>query len=357
MADETEDKSSKTEEPTERKLKKLREEGNVPKSKEVNNFFMIMGMIGAMILTIPLTLGGIQDIFGSVLSDAGHVHLTSSDAIGNYMMTVTAEGSKAILPTLGILALFAAFGSFIQTGFLFSFKPIQPKLSKISLIKGMERMFSVKSLMEFLKSVFKLVVLTFILFGILYIERNEFLLLVDKSVGIITSVTQTMIIRMLLGTLAIVFLLAVIDFIFQRAQFTKEQRMSRKELKDEFKESEGDPFIKSRQKQIRQERARARMMAEIPKADVVLTNPTHFSVALKYDEDRAAPYVIAKGVDHLAMKIREVAREHDVPLYEDPPLARQIYYNVDIDEEVPLELYEAVAKIIAYVYGLKKKTA
>lgn len=318
---------------------------------------MIVGMMLAMMLTIPLTLEGLLNIFGSVFSDAGKISLSSPPAAGSYMMTILYEGAKALLPTLGILVAFAAVGSFIQTGFLFSFKPIKPQLSRISLIKGLERMFSVKALMEFLKSIFKLVVLSCILFGILYVERNEFLLLVDKSVGLITSITQTMIIRMLLGTLAVVFILAVIDFLFQKAQFTKEQRMSRKELKDEFKESEGDPFIKGRQRQLRQERARARMMQEIPKADVVLTNPTHFSVALKYDEERAAPYVVAKGVDHLAMKIREIAKENGVPLYEDPPLARQIYYNVDINDEVPLDLYEAVAKIIAYVYSIKKKTA
>lgn len=357
MAEDTEDKSSKTEEPTERKLKKLREDGNVPKSKEVNNFFMIVGMIAAMIITIPITMEGILNIFGSVFTDAGTTHLSSPPAIGNYIITIFTEGSAALLPTLGILALFAAFGSFIQTGFLFSFKPIKPQLGRISLIKGLERMFSVKSLMEFLKSIFKLIVLTFVLFGILYIARDEFLLLVDKSVGLITSITQTMIIRMLMGTLAVVFILAVIDFLFQRAQFTKEQRMSRKELKDEFKESEGDPFIKGRQRQIRMERARARMMQELPKADVVITNPTHFSVALKYDDTHAAPYVVAKGVDHLALKIRTIAKENDIPLYEDPPLARQIYYNVDLDAEVPLDLYEAVAKIIAYVYNIKKKSA
>lgn len=357
MADETEDKSSKTEEPTDRKLKKLRDDGNVPKSKEVSNFFMILGMIGAMMLTIPLTLEGILNIFGSVFSDAGNIRLSSGPAIGNYLATIIYEGFFALIPTLGILLVFAAAGSFVQTGFIFTFKPIKPQLSRISLIKGLEKLFSVKSLMEFLKSLFKLVVLSFILFGILYVERNEFLLLVDKSVGLITSITQTMIIRMLMGTLAIVFLLAVIDWLFQKAQFTKEQRMSRKELKDEFKESEGDPHVKNRQRQLRQERARARMMQEVPKADVVLTNPTHFSVALKYDEDRAAPYVVAKGVDHMAMKIREIANEHDIPLYEDPPLARQIYYNVEIDDEVPLDLYEAVAKIIAYVYSIKKKTA
>ncbi len=355
MAEETEDKSSKTEEPTDRKLQKLREDGNVPKSKEVNNFFMIMGMIAAVMLTVPMFLEGMLNIFGAVISDAGTTRVTNSPATGNYILTVVFEGSSAFLPTLGILVVFAAFGSFIQTGFIFTFKPIKPQLSRISLIKGVERMFSVKSLMEFLKSLFKLVVLSAILFGILYVSRDEFLLLVDKSIILITQATQTMIIRMLMGTLAIAFALAVIDWIFQKAQFTKEQRMSRKELKDEFKESEGDPHLKNRQRQLRQERAQARMMQEIPKADVVLTNPTHFSVALRYSDDRAAPYVVAKGADHIAMKIREIAKEHDIPLYEDPPLTRQLYYNVDLDDEVPLDLYEAVAKIIAYVYNIKKK--
>lgn len=221
----------------------------------------------------------------------------------------------------------------------------------------MERLFSIKSLAEFLKTLFKMAVIGVAIYMVLHNQRAEILVLSDKSVMDVVMVARGLIFQMVLAAIAVMVILAVIDFIFQRSQFMKEQRMSRREIKDEYKESEGDPHIKARQRQIRQERAQRRMMEDVPSADVVITNPTHFSVALRYNQEMgdAAPRVVAKGVDHLAMRIRELAEENEVPLYEAPPLARQLYKDVEIGDEIPLDLYETVAKIIAYVFGLKKK--
>jgi flagellar biosynthetic protein FlhB len=164
---------------------------------------------------------------------------------------------------------------------------------------------------------------------------------------------------MIVAALALMVILALADYLFQRMQFTIQNRMTRKEVKDEAKETMGDPHVKNRQRQIRNERARKRMMAAVPKSDVVITNPTHYSVALRYkpDDGDAAPVVVAKGMDHIALRIREVAQENGIPLYEDPPLARQLYANVEIDEQIPLDLYEVTAKVIAFVLQLKKRQA
>lgn len=355
MADE--DKTSKTEEPTERKLRKARQEGNVPKSKEVNNLFMLLGVLIVVGFTFPIMMDQILDTYGGMLSEAGNWRVSDQDSTGTIMQFLLQRHLIIFIPTGAVLLIFAFFGGIIQTGFIFSTKPIEPKLNKISITKGFERMFSMKSIVEFLKTLVKIVVIGAVIYGVLYISKDEFLLLIDRGVIDVVNLVQIMIIRMIMAAMAIMMLIAAIDFIYQRFEFTKEQRMSMQEIKDEFKETEGDPHVKNRQRQIRQERARARMMQAVPQADVVITNPTHFSVALSYkpDEGQVAPKVVAKGVDHMAMRIREVAQENEVPLYEDPPLARQLYKDVDIEDEIPLDLYETVAQVIAFVYGQQKK--
>ncbi len=356
MAD-NEDQSSKTEEPTDRKLRKLREEGNLPKSKEVNSLFMLFGILMVVGVTMPVHMEKLGGFYISVLSSAGSSNMHgSAEMVSNALGETAYYAIKVMLPTFLVLIFFAWFGAFIQTGPVFSFKPIQPKSSKISLIKGFERLFSVKSLMEFLKSLLKLVLIGAGLFFVMRLYVPEFLQSLDHTVLSIVALTWKVAMWLVLVAIAIMLILAVIDWIFQKAQYTKENKMSLRELKDEFKDTEGDPHIKNRQRQLRQERAQKRMMANVPDADVVITNPTHYSVALSYksDANQAAPVVVAKGVDHIAMRIREIAEEHKIPLYEDPPLARQLYKDVEVDDEIPLELYEVVAKVIAFI--MKKDT-
>ncbi|MDE0724469.1 MAG: EscU/YscU/HrcU family type III secretion system export apparatus switch protein, partial [Alphaproteobacteria bacterium] len=263
-----------------------------------------------------------------------------------------------ILPTFLVLLVFAYFGGVLQTGPIFSYKPIVPKLSKVSLIKGLERMFSTRSLMELLKSMVKLFIIGTIAVLIILMYLPEVLLLSDKSIYASVATTLDILLRIMVAVVAIAFALAIVDFLFQRMKFLEEQKMSRKELKDEMKEQDGDPYVKGRQRQIREQRARQRMMADVPKASVVVTNPTHYAVALSYDDEvDAAPSVVAKGTDLIALRIREIAKENDIPFYEDPPLARQLYAEVDIGDIIPLDLFEAVAKVIAYIFSLKKNKA
>lgn len=354
---EDEDKSSKTEEPTERKLRKAREEGNVPKSKEVNNLFMLLGAIIVVAAAMPPLMQQTLNTYGSMFSEAGTWRVSDLTQAGSVMQFLMQRHLVLFIPIAVLLLFFALFGGMIQTGFIFTTKPIEPKMNKISLVKGFERMFSLKSLMEFLKTLLKIVIIGAAVYAVMYFQRDDFMLLIDMTPMDIVRFTQKLILQMLAAALAIMVIFASIDFMYQRFEFMKEQRMSMKEIKDEFKETEGDPHVKGRQRQIRQERARARMMQEVPKSDVVITNPTHYSIALMYkpDEGQAAPKVVAKGVDHMAMRIREVAQENGIPLHEDPPLARQLYKDVDIEEEIPVDLYETVAQVIAFVMGQKNK--
>lgn len=358
MADEDEDKSSKTEEPSERKLTKAREQGNVPKSREVNNFFVLLAILIAIVSTLHWAWMRLLNLFGGTFSELGFKRASNPSEIGASMIFMSQEMFFILAPTFVLLLVFAYFGGFVQNGFLWSFEPLKPKLSKISITKGFGRLFSIKSFAEFLKSLVKMVILGALIYFVLIIHMEEIILLTGKSVLSMATTVEIILIRIILAVLAIAALLAIADFLFQKSQYIRDQRMSRKELKDEYKESEGDPHIKGRQKQIRLDRARARMMQEIPNADVVVTNPTHYAVALRYDKAKEqAPRIVAMGVDNIALRIRELANENDVPLYEDPPLARRLYADAELGEEIPLEMYEAVAKVVAFIYGIKKKAS
>ncbi len=356
MADD-EDQSSKTEEPTEKKLMKLREEGNVPKSKEVNNLFMLGAMTLAIVIVLPWQLVQLGDLYQASLTEMSKNLGDTPGAVGGVFQYSIEKAIIAILPMFGILMLFAWFGGFIQTGPLLSFKAAAPKLSRISLLQGLKRMFSMQSLAEFLKSILKLVILGAIMGVVMYVHRVEFVLLADVDVWLMIKFTYKIVLELLIASIAVMVVLAISDFLFQKYQFTQQNMMSRKDLKDETKDSEGDPHVKNRQRQIRMERARSRMMQSVPESDVVITNPTHYAVALRYrpNEGDNAPTVIAKGQDFMALRIRELASEHDVPLYEDPPLARQLYAEVEIEQEIPVELYEVTAKVISFVNELKAK--
>ncbi len=351
---EEQDDSQKTEEPTERKLEKSREQGQVPKSQEVNHFFMLLGIVAVVAISLPVLLGEVYDYFGAILTEAGTLRLSDGDLVPLIWETARILGS-ALLPSMVLLAAFGYFGAIVQVGPLLSVDPIKPKLSKISLMKGFKRLFSMKSFVEFLKSLIKMVIVGIVISLIIIRHKDTFMALPHMSIGAFVLFNQKVFLEMILGVLAIAALVALLDFIYQRYEFLKEQRMSLKEVKDEMKESTGDPHIRQRQRQIRMERAMMRMMQEIPKANVVVTNPTHYAIALSYTKGvSAAPKVVAKGVDHMALKIRERAEEYDIPIVEDPPLARALYSQAEVDDEIPLNLYEAVAKVISYVYNLKE---
>lgn len=356
MADD-DDQHSKTEDPTDRKLNKLREQGNVPTSREVNHVFALLGMLLVVWLAAPWSLGQIGGLVTATFENAGTTRLNDPAAIGAVMMHALVSGLIALLPLLLILLVLGYVGGVAQNGGIFSSHPIQPNLEKISIIAGFGRLFSVKQLAELLKAVFKLALIGYAMWWVVESDKDSMVQLADSALGASLTATQWLTVKLIGTALAIMLLLAIIDYLFQRMQFMNQHRMTKHELKEEFKESDGDPHIKQRQRQIRNERARKRMMSAVPKADVVVTNPTHYSVALRYkvEEGDAAPVVVAKGVDTIAMRIREVAREHNIPLYEDPPLARQLYAQVEIDEQIPIQLYDVVAKVIAFVMDLKRR--
>jgi flagellar biosynthetic protein FlhB len=350
----SDDDSQKTEDPTGRKLQEAHDSGQVAKSQEVNNLLMIL----ALTLSVVVFGGGMaRDIVNMSLpfietpdmvpTDIGHL-----TTIGWKLLGLILVAGAAPL----VLALFAAFFSgYLQFGLILSSESLMPSLEKISPLAGLKRIFSLRSFSDFLKGLLKLAIVGGIVYGVITPSVGELHKLIGMEpiqlLGVITSLLN----RLLFTVFAVMVVVTIMDVFYQRYEHIKGLRMSRQEIKDEMRESEGDPMIKGRLRQLRMERARKRMMAEVPKADVVVTNPTHYAVALKYDAEMASPKVVAKGVDKTAQKIREIAKENDVPVVENPPLARGLYAAIDIDQEITPEFYKAVAEVIGYIYRMKRR--
>jgi flagellar biosynthetic protein FlhB len=257
------------------------------------------------------------------------------------------------LPLL-ILTIAALAGSAIQHRILFSSEPIMPQVSRISPAAGFGRLFSKQSLANFAKGLVKLVVFGGVIAASLWPQRQRLGSLVGTDPALILPTTRSMAMHLLGTVVAILAVVAAADYLFQYRQWYERQKMSFRELKEEYRQSEGDPAVKGKIRQLRQQRARKRMMAAVPKASVVITNPTHFAVALQYERGMTAPICVAKGADLIARRIREVAQEHDIPLVENPPLARALHATVELDQEIPQEHYRAVAEIIGYVMKLRR---
>jgi len=352
MAEQAEE-SQKTEEPTHKKLEEARKKGQIVNSREVNHWFMILGLTIVVLVFAHQMMGDLQDAL------AGFIRMSYAfSADGEGLREVFQRAGKEILmallfPMLVLMALALAAG-FVQGGFLLAADRIQPKLEKISLLKGMKRLFSLKAIMEFIKGIMKLTVVGAVCTVLVLPEFGNLERMTGLSPLQMLAEIDFLAIRVLIGVLSIVSIIAGIDYLYQRYDFQKQMRMTRQEVKDEFKQTEGDPIVKSRLRQLRMERAQRRMMAAVPEADVVITNPTHYAIALKYDMmAMEAPRLVAKGVDSLAARIRDVAKSHDVPIVENPPLARALYAGAEMDQEIPQDHYKAVAEVIAYVMGLK----
>lgn len=359
MVADDDDQDSKTHDPTERRLRQLREEGNVPHSKEVGHLFAVLGMTILAAWAAPWAFGRLVEMGAGLLQNSGEWQLEDTAAVGAVLSRVGWGFLVAVIPIIAIMLVLGLAGGWTQNGVIFSTKPLAPSLGKISLIEGFKRMFGLKSVVELLKSAVKMGVIGGAMAWVVWVRRDTLIGLLDSNPAVILQNMQRLMLWLLGTTLAIMAVLALADFLFQKFQYIAKNRMTPQELKEEMRDSEGDPHVKARQRQIRRERAQKRMMSAVPQADVVITNPTHFAVALRYKPEMgdAAPTVVAKGVDAVAMRIREVANENNVPLYEDPPLARELWRSVEIDESIPLELYEVVAKVMAFVMELKRKRA
>lgn len=352
MADE--DKDSKTEEPTARRLEKARTEGQVAMSQELRTLFMLSGALVIVWMLAPWVMAGLREYMRGFIEHLAVVDL-SVEGVRSLFGHVLVEVSLWLILPIGLLSILAVVGTTSQVGLLFTAKKLEPKLSEIDPIKGFKRLFSMNSLVEFLKSIAKVLIVAVV--GVLavvpFIRSPD--QMVDEPLLATLDHAHTMISLLLAAVVAAVLVLATADFLWQRHQHRDSLKMSKQELKDEFKDSEGDPQVKGKIRQLRAQRARQRMMAAVPDASVVVTNPTHFAVALKYDmEKMAAPTVVAKGQDLIALKIREIAKENDVPIVENPPLARALFKAVDLEEEIPQEHYKAVAEVIGYVMKMKK---
>lgn len=349
------DDSQKTEDPTPKKIEDSRKKGQIALSREVNNWIILLAgtiVVAAMLPSAFADLTQVMKIYLERAADLpgapGGMRLILGDAI--------AEVFKAMALPLIFLMVAAFISPFVQVGPLFAPEVIQMKLEKISPMAGFKRLFSMRSIMEFVKGIVKISLIGIVGVIILYPYFDKFEHLIGLPMEVLAGEILTLTVRLMIGVLVVLMVLAAIDLVYQRNEHMKKMRMSRQEIKDEYKQSEGDPHVKGRLRQLRAEKARRRMMQAVPSADVVITNPTHYSIALKYDpKTMEAPLCVAKGIDDIALRIREVAKEHDIILYENRPLARSLYDTVDIDEAIPPEQYKAVAEVISYVFKLKGK--
>ncbi|MGE3714548.1 MAG: flagellar biosynthesis protein FlhB [Alphaproteobacteria bacterium] len=347
------DESQKTEDPTSKRREEAHKKGQVAFSREVTSF-LILFVLGITVAGFaPSMIRNTQLLLMPFITQPESMR-TDMQGIGTVLEHVTYSSLMIILLPVVCVMVVVILSSFFQNGIVFSHEPIMPKLNKISPLAGIKRMFSMRSIVEFLKGIIKITIVGVVGFLAVYPDLVHIRQLPNSSAEAMLSYLQDISVKLLIGILIAMFFIALLDLFFQRWQLTKQLRMTKQEIKDEYKQTEGDPQVKQRLRALRMEKARQRMMAAVPQADVVITNPTHFAVALKYDTvTMKAPTVIAKGQDLIAQRIREIAKEHDIPIVEDKPLAQALFKSVEIDEEIQVTHYEAVAKIISYVYQLK----
>jgi flagellar biosynthetic protein FlhB len=352
MAEESES-NDRTEDPTPRRLEEALRRGDVVKSTEVNTWFMIAGgTLLIMVFAAPAATS-LEATLQGLLAKS---YLVSTD--GPALVALTKTLAMEVVGAFGIpfllLCIAALAGNVVQHRLVFSTEPIKPQLSRISPAAGLARLFSRQALANFAKGLVKLGVVGAVMASLLWPQRHLLSALVATDPAVILPFTRTLAMKMLGTVVAILAIVAIADYLFQYRQWFERHKMSLREMKEEFRQTEGDPAVKGKLRQLRQTRMRKRIMAAVPKASVVITNPTHFAIALRYERGMNAPVCVAKGVDLIARKIRQVAEEHDIPVVENPPLARALHGTVEIDQEIPQEHYRAVAEIIGYIMRLRR---
>jgi flagellar biosynthesis protein FlhB len=355
MAEDRDD-SDKTEDPTHKRLEEALKRGDVAKSQEVNTWFLIAGATLVLAGFSGSLAAGLTVSFRGLIANAHQLPMDGGGVV-NLVHTLATEVVAAIGIPIVLLTLAALGGNMIQHRLVWSGEQLKPKLSKISPVAGLKRLFSKYALVNFAKGLAKLALVGAIMAWLLWPERHRLDTLVGTDLATALTLTETLSLKLLGAVVAVLAVIAGLDYLFQYRQWFERQRMSVRELKEEFKQTEGDPAIKAKVKQIRQHRMRKRMMAGVPKASVIVTNPTHYAVALQYERGMNAPVCVAKGVDLIARKIREVADEHRIPIVENPPLARALHATVELDSEIAPEHYKAVAEVISYVMRLRHAIA
>jgi len=352
MSDEAPEQSSKTEDPSQKKLEEAHKKGDVAKSQEVVTWFMLMGSALVFAMMAPGTTAALMQEMRGLVANAD-LYEVGGGAFGSFFTNLAWSILGIALVPLVVLAFFAIAANLMQHRPLLSVEPITPRWSKVSPLQGFKRLFSGEALVNFAKGLVKIIVVGAVVFFTAWPERDRLDTMMTADPLLILADFQELGVRIFLATLAVITIVAGADFLYQRQKWWKKQMMTVQETRDEHKQQEGDPKVKGRIRQLRQDRARQRMMAAVPDATVVITNPTHFAVALKYDKAMRAPLCVAKGADAVALRIREVARENEVPIVENPPLARALFKSVDVDETIPAEHFKAVAQVIGFVMRLK----
>jgi flagellar biosynthesis protein FlhB len=355
MADERDD-SEHTEDPTPKRLDEAIRRGDVAKSVEVNTWFMIAGGTLALMIFAGPAAASIETMLRGLLAHSYEIP-TDGPALADLVHALARNVLAALAVPLLLLALAALAGSAIQHRILVSLEPIRPQLARISPVAGASRLFSKQALANFAKGLAKLVLFGSVIAALLWPQRQRLAALVGIDPAMILPFTRALTMQMLGSVVAILAVVAAADYLFQYRQWYERQKMSLREMKEEFRQTEGDPQVKGKLRQLRQTRMRKRIMQAVPKASVVITNPTHFAVALQYERGMNAPVCVAKGVDLLARRIREIAEAHGIPVIENPPLARALHGTVEIDQEIPPEHYRAVAEIIGYLMRLRRLVA
>lgn len=346
----------KTEQPTAKKIKDTREKGQVPQSKDLNGAFSLLAVFATMIFLSDFYVDSIFGFYHFIMNmTLESASLYTNAGIFQLLQETILTILKLSLPPLVTSMIIGVLLSYMQVGVLFTVETIKPKLSKINPLKGLKNMFSTRSLVELLKSLFKAVLILYVSWTYLTSRLDEILITMELETGQIISIMMELVFGVIIRSALILFVIAVFDFAFKRWKNKKDIMMTKQEVKDEYKQSEGDPQLKAKIKEKQRAFAMSRMMQEVPKADVVITNPTHFAIAVKYDSNVAdAPLVVAKGKDLVAQNIKRIATENNVPLVENKPLAQGLFKAVEIGDFIPPDFYEAVAEVLAYVYSLKR---
>lgn len=340
----------KTEKATPTKRREVRKKGQIAKSPEISSALTLLFSFACLMVWGRSFIEGCLNIYRHSFQEylLWDLSISSTKMLFNQLLV---DAVKITAPILVIVLIIAMAANLMQVGFMFNFSLLKVDFAKLNPIQGIKRLFSLRSLVELLKSILKITIVAIVLFIIIWKQKNEFLTLGEKNIWDAAGFVGSLILQMGIAASASLLILAVADYIYQKFSFEKKIRMSKQEIKDEYKKTEGDPVIKGKRRAIQRQIAMNQMIREVPKADVIITNPTHFAVAIRYDFNTMdAPIVIAKGQDYLAIKIKELAKNHKISIVENRPLARALYASVEIGETIPEELFNAVGEILAYVY-------
>lgn len=341
----------KTEEATPHRLQEARKKGQVARSNDLSTALVLLSSVIFLYLYRDTFYQVMADLISSTLQNCYYQRFDERTFI-NLIVDFTSKAGRLLIPLMLLATIIGMAANFAQTGFIFSLEPLKPRLENLDPIKGLQRFFSRRALMELIKSLTKVTVVSLVVWLLVKGQFEGLLKTVDMGLFPSFELISSLIYRIGLGAMAVFLSLAVVDYIFQRREFARNLRMSKQEVKEEMKQMEGDPMVRSRLREKQRQLAQHRMMHAVPEASVVITNPTHVAVALRYREGDQAPRVIAKGAGSICARIKEVARENNVPIIENPPVARALYHQVEINQEIPVALYQAVAEILAQIYRL-----